>query len=398
LVGPPPRQLPDSFSEGRPSVRRRRAFWGCLAAGVACFTLAPLPFVKTLSLYLLPLGYLTWIGLAIFIFGLIAYLRAADVRQAARYIQYGEVSLAPVVGLVKTPTAIVNGVPARHAIVATLNLNLDRDAPLLCEVKSTEIMSDWKDLTDARFRVGDRVPIVWMSGELQKTVQIYDFLEATPESCLVRRSLTEKTPMWQLILAAALIPLLFLLLFWNVYAMGRYGPIDFDYLRQGGVPFAVGGAAGAILCLWSFRLYFKKRRLQEGRNRAAAASGEAIDQSLSMHWLKLVGMGLVLLTGSILICGATVLCWAFTANALLDKSPSKPVPVRITEMIQTTHGGIFREYQMKFRRAGDKKNQSLLSTPDHMDQFVVPVGNALVREGRFGWPWVETIEPVIKLN
>jgi hypothetical protein len=282
--------------------------------------------------------------------------------------------------------------------VATLNLNPDGDEPLLCDVKSPEFMPDWKDLTDAPFRVGDRVPIVWMPGELQKTVQVYDFLEATPDACLVRRSLTEKTPMWQLILAAGLIPLLFLALFWNVYAMGRYGPIDFDYLRNGGLPFAVGGLIGAMLCLWGFRLYFKKRRLQEERNKAAALSGEAVDNSLNMHWLKLGGLGLVLFAGAVLLCGATVLCWAFTANALLDQSPPKRVPVEVTEMIQTTHGGIFREYQMKFRRVGDKKDQSLLSTPDHMDQFVVPLGNALVREGRFGWPWVETIEPVLKVN
>ena len=76
LVGPPPRELPESFNQGRLALQRRRLFWSCLAAGTACFTLAPLPFVKTLSLYILPLGYLMWIGLAIFVLGLVAYLRA----------------------------------------------------------------------------------------------------------------------------------------------------------------------------------------------------------------------------------------------------------------------------------------------------------------------------------
>ena len=114
-----------------------------------------------------------------------------------------------------------------------------------------------------------------------------------------------------------------------------------------------------------------------------------------MHWLKRVGLGAILLFGAVLLSGATVLCWAYTANALLDDSPAKPVPVQITDMIQTTHGGIFREYQMKFRRAEDKSDQSLLTTPDHMDQFVVPIGNAMVRAGRFGWPWVETIKPIV---
>ena len=252
LIGPPPRSLPESFNEGRLAQQRRRAFWGYLAAGVACFTLAPLPFVKTLSLYVLPLGYLVWIGLAIFVIGLIAYLRAADLRRAARYIQHGEVSLAPVVELAKTPTLIVNSVPSRYAFVAKLNLNPDSDEPLVCEVKSKDFMADFKDAVDTRFRVGDRVPIVWMPGELQKTVQIYDFLEATPDACLVRRSLNTITPLWQLVLAAALIPLFFLVLFWNVYAMGRYAPLDFDYLRQGAMPLAVGGVIGAALAPWAF--------------------------------------------------------------------------------------------------------------------------------------------------
>ena len=39
-----------------------------------------------------------------------------------------------------------------------------------------------------------------------------------------------------------------------------------------------------------------------------------------------------------------------------------------------------------------------MTTPEHMDQFIFPAGIAQVRSGRFGWPWVETIDPVFNLK
>jgi hypothetical protein len=49
---------------------------------------------------------------------------------------------------------------------------------------------------------------------------------------------------------------------------------------------------------------------------------------------------------------------------------------------------------MKYRRPGQKKDDSLLTTPEHLDKFVMPAGIAQVRTGWLGWPWVETVDPL----
>ena len=105
-------------------------------------------------------------------------------------------------------------------------------------------------------------------------------------------------------------------------------------------------------------------------------------------------LAVVLVFGAMLLGGMTVLCWCFTANALLDRSPAKPEIVSITDMIQVTHKFIFREYKMKYRRVNEQKDHSMLTTPEHLEQFVVPSGTAQVRAGWLGWPWVETITPL----
>lgn len=108
-----------------------------------------------------------------------------------------------------------------------------------------------------------------------------------------------------------------------------------------------------------------------------------------------ITLGAVLTAGAIMLGGTTSLCLAFTANALLDTSPSKEVPVVITGMIQVTHNYVFREYKIEYQREGNPKDQSLMATPQNMAHFVFPVGVAVEREGWLGWRWVESIEPVL---
>jgi hypothetical protein len=62
-------------------------------------------------------------------------------------------------------------------------------------------------------------------------------------------------------------------------------------------------------------------------------------------------------------------------------------------MIQTTHDFILRDYRLKYRFVGKKKDDELLTTPDHLNQFNAPIGIAEIRSGWLGWPWVENVRP-----
>jgi hypothetical protein len=59
----------------------------------------------------------------------------------------------------------------------------------------------------------------------------------------------------------------------------------------------------------------------------------------------------------------------------------------------TTHAFIFREYELEYSLAGSDEKLTLLTTPSHLDRFETACAEAVVRDGRLGWPWVESVEP-----
>jgi hypothetical protein len=398
LAGPPSRQAPDALYEGPLAVRRKRALYGCFTAGAICVALAPLPFVKTMAIYFLPLGYLLWIGLALAVLGTVAYVLASELRKVRRYIEVGEVGLARVVDLVKAPVLIYNGVPSMYAFLARLELPNESGELGHVDVQSRQFSADAKDRVHTPIRVGELVPVVWLPGKKETTVQIYDFLEATNEHALVRERRSESASLARLLATIAAMILLFFVLFWNLYAFGRYQPLEFDFARQIWAPFGVAAGIVTFGLILGLRSHLRKNRLKNEQNAQALASGEAVEAPATWDWRTRALMLFVALPGLYLLAGLTLLLWCFTANSLLDNSPPQRVPVQITEMTQTTHNFLFRHYDMKFRRLGEEKDHSMLTTPEHLDQFVLPVGMAVVRQGRFGWPWVETIEPGFQVD
>jgi hypothetical protein len=88
--------------------------------------------------------------------------------------------------------------------------------------------------------------------------------------------------------------------------------------------------------------------------------------------------------------------WAWTLNAWLDTSKSRPRPVAIERMTHTTYNFLFRYYEIEYRLRDEPnpEKREYLSTPQEMSRFFEKKGWAEVREGFFGWPWVEQIRPM----
>ncbi len=139
LVGEVPRPIPVEVQEGPLAQKKRSAFWGCLAAAAICLLLSGMPFVDTLALYFLPLGYLLWISLGLFAIAIFAYFGGGALKKAARYVQYGGAGFGRVVELVKYPSVVRHGQPTMHAFQATVQaLHPDYDQPVLMQVKSPD--------------------------------------------------------------------------------------------------------------------------------------------------------------------------------------------------------------------------------------------------------------------
>ena len=394
LRGAVPREIPESVKDGPAEQRRRRAFSGCLSAGVCCLLIDFLPFKKTLAIYFLPLNYLGWIGIAICTIGLIVYVRAAEFKKACRYIREGSAGFGRVLAIAKAPATIVNGQVTAYALVVEVQVpHPDSGELKVLTLKSRDFTEHQKDRIDTRFRVGDAVPVVWLPEDFENTAQMYDFLEATPAAC-VRVDRSNQRPVYLAMLIVVSVFGFIFAMFWNLYAWGRYKPLDLD-VRQGLPPFIAGGVLGLAItavCYWAG--VRRARRLTE-RNAKALAAGEAVELMLAPSRSSRILTFFVAPLGGVLLGGMTLFCWCATANAVFDRSAKKPVPVAITEMTQVTHSFVIRVYEIEFRREGDRKDHTFLSTPEQMSRFEAPIGIAQVRAGWLGWPWVESIEPAI---
>ena len=310
--------------------------------------LAPMPFMKTLSLYILPLGYLDWIGIATCAIGVLLYVIARDYRKACRYIEQGEAGFGRVLQLVKTPTAFYEDRRQPMRCRTGPATHPESGEPCVREVRSRNFGSSQKDRVSTRFNVGDAVPIVWFPNQFDKTLQIYDSLEVMPEATLVRTE--SPTSLVQILLGCVAVFGIFFVLFWNVYAFGRFEPLDFDFFRQGFWPLLIGAVLGVSGLAAGYWLMVREAKKVTQRNAEAIATGQPVEVAAKMGRTSKVVLGIILIAGSALLGGGTVLCWVMSANAAARTSPRQPVPVTITEMIQTTHKMIFREYKMKYRR------------------------------------------------
>lgn len=397
LQGPTPRPLPVSIHEG-PVFRRQKLVRVVLAlAGVVCLALSPVPFIQSLSLYILPLGYLAWIGGGLLLISAFQFMFSSVGDW--KYIRDGQAGQAVVTELKLACSAKVNGQPTQHAYFAALEtLHPDTRQKVPFFAKSRDISTDRRSKVQPRFRVGDTVTIVWLPNQFESTARVYDFLELTPESALVYENQDKPASqrLFEIIAGTAAISGLFFVLFWNVYAFGRFVPFNVgmtaDHLWPGLLGAVVLGG-GTVLGLW-----WNERKQQAAAAKRAARDPRPIDEEpytavMTSSGLSSWVLRIILVAGSLLLGGLTAQVWAYSVNALLDTSQPVPTPVVIKDMVMTTHSFLFREYTIEYEFAGQKDEYKLLSTPAHMATFRSAQAFAMVRKGYLGWEWVSDLVP-----
>ena len=393
FTGHPPRPIPDRLLDGPYARSQRTGAIVAAAAGLAALLLSGAPGIERLGLYVLPLRYLPWVGLGLLLLAAVGYARYALRRGPYEYVREGMPLAARVIDLVKTPTQIVNGAPSMHAFVALVTFrHPETGAPTQAQVKSSEFSSARKDAYEATFKVGDTVTAVYLPGRLEKTLRLHAFLELSPDVHLHASVPSTDSPL-KLVLLVMAIPAIFVVLFANVYAHGRYLPIGFE-MRQAVVPLVVGGLilGGGLFAGLFLGHRSEQKRIQE-RATAAAAAGKAVEVGTPFLGHGAYGwvMRAVMAVGAPLVGALTALCWCFMANAWLDRAPAAPIPATIVGMTARTHALLLREYQLEYTLAGSSERLEMLTTPEHLRSLRGPSARAYVRPGRLGWPWVETV-------
>jgi hypothetical protein len=395
FLGHPPRTIPDELDQGPHALRLRARIVGLATAGVLCLVVSRAPGIDVLAQYLLPLAYLQWIGLGCFALAGIALIERARRMGPFAYVRDGMPLVARVLELQKAVSAIVNGAPSTYALHARVALRHPETGEMLtATLKSNDFSAATKDRYDAPFRVGDYVTAVFLPGRFEKSLRLYAFLDLNPRLSLHRGAPEGESP-WKAALLVTVFAGFFLALVGNVYAFGRYQPLDLAYssawlpMTLGGL--VLGGGMLAALCL----NHRNERTKAAERARAARARGGAVEAPApflgtgAYRWL----VGTMLLLGAPLLGALTAVCWCFMANAWLDTSAARTLPARVEAMTQTTHVFLIREYQIEFSLAGSEEKHKLLTTPEELNRFRSERAVARVREGRFGWPWVESVLP-----
>ncbi|HEY3322149.1 MAG TPA: hypothetical protein VGP72_16910 [Planctomycetota bacterium] len=392
----PPRVVPAELSKGRFGTKRRRAVWAAMAVGLLCLAFAQIPVIHYWALFLLPLDYLSWIGLACVAIGAVAFIQNRVARGPYRYVEDGIPIVARICELTLTPTLIMDGQPSTYRFAATIQYRDPRSGQIaIAQTMSEEFSSDAKDSLTTSFRVGDHVTAVYLEPDLAATLRLYGFLDLRPNLGLISRKQECPGGVLQLCAGIAGIFALFFILAWNVYAFSAYQPLAMP-VSHSVIAFVIGAAllGGALLGFFAYS-YLSARRELAKRNAEAQTTGEALlIEPAGRRFFGYHGkfMSAVILAGSLLLGGITFLCWTYSANALLDSSPPKYQPVTIDKMVQVTHSFLFREYKIEYRTADGEKH-TLLSSPKYMVFLRRGPATAEVHRGRFGWPWVRIILP-----
>ena len=223
LIHPVPRPLPGNILHERHLKQLLfQIVLGIIA--VSCFVLSRVGWIQYMSLYFLPLAWLDWIGGALLLILIVALLCRNVLPVHLKVFRNGTAVPAVINELVKKPEVIINGVPSKYAYFANVSLRLPGEPePSSFIVKSIQLPDP--NQYECTYRVGDWVPALCMPVKGGYYINLYGFI-GVDENTGVIKSRREKEfsikDILKLLLLLPLLPGFFLVIFWNIYAIGRF--------------------------------------------------------------------------------------------------------------------------------------------------------------------------------
>ena len=386
LRGECPRVVPDWISSFKGIRRPWIASWCCVLIFVAAIALGAWPVGN-------PLGQIAF-GLTL-ILGLVGVVGLFTVRGDLKYVQDGVVGSGRVLSIELVPAISHQGQVLSFEHVIELELQTNTGDSLVYTARGLPIGESKLNHKQARFTVNEYLPIVWLPGRFRKTASPWLFLSFNAEKAFVDTDPEEPKAAKRLMTALAVV-LIFAVLIGNLVLFTTCMPLDLGGVRS--IPFlAAGGLILGSLFFWLIRREVKTAHEQMlERNRRAAVLGTAV-QTSSSHLLmskSIVGIGFngLLLFGFWLICGLTILLWAFGINKLTDQTAAADETVVITEVHTNNQD---HSERITFSLANKPNEIHTISfSGRNRPNAVLVVGNKLVvswHPGRLRMPWIDNV-------
>jgi hypothetical protein len=363
-----------------------------------------LPQIKDWGVYIIPCGYLKWIGLLFLAMWGVAVVWGTIERFAGlgpyRYLCTGIPVIARVLALVKSPTRMVNGATVNYAVFALFEFQDESGVLHRSEGKSWEFHPLECITYTTTFRVGDYVTAVYLPGRAGDSLKLYPFLDLMPDVGLVRRQAAGGGP-WinvRILIALMAFPLAGAA---AAFTYSLYVPLEFGFWQSAPL-FALCFVSLAILWLTAFSTYRRRRHAWiVEMNALARAGGEPFEVEAPPPTGCAGGFykWVLLPVAFAAIGGAAILYSIYAVNALCDRSAPRAQQVQIVRLAVQEHHGIFRTYTIEYMVPWSPRVRCLCTSPDNMANFeraAVRTGIAELHGGFLGWTWVNTIRPDVR--
>lgn len=373
----PPRTVPRRLWTGSYAQRRRGNVRTLFVMGIGCVVFWPMPFVQTLSFYLLPLAYLHWLGLALIAFGIIGFFRNLLPNGEFKYVTEGR----PLIGRVLTPALQPTGTPdipmvALAAAVEYVHPETGQQANSTLTSSLSMTGSDTPRYSQT-IEAGDYVTLVTLPDSFDASLRLYGYLGLDPDREYI---LKDGRPLQGTSASAAVLIAVGILAGVGVLLAGMH--VVLTSIPSDGAPwkFIAAGIAGLVVALMLWAIVRFRRRQAEGEP-TGASLGPIISGILGT------------MAGLIGIC---------LINSQFDKSPGLYDTVEVVNFWETTHNFVFRTYEIEFRAPGMADTDKYHATIDDIDRlsssdigFVSELAVMDYAEGALGLEWTRGIYPIV---
>jgi uncharacterized membrane protein len=311
------------------------------------------------------------------------------VSTAAPHLQealHGEPLVVRVERVARGPSAYMNGAPVAFHYLALISMPGPTG-----ELEQTIVSRDVGELKKTRctYGVGDYV----VAFRHRNGIQLYGFTGIDDGEGIVKADGESRNSTFTVVGVLAIV-FLVCLCFVLAFSTFRYFPLSVDGFMA--VPVAVGGAIGIA---WVALLFARARRITAAQ---AASNLQALQQGTVLEFgaqssFQVSGLygwifKTILAFGAVALPVAICCLVALRLNVAFDQSAAHEEPIDDVRCTMTTTNFILRDYKVEFTRDG--KSDSLTMTPREMLPLLeIQQATIHIRDGAFGWPWIERIEP-----